>query len=177
MGQLDLTDFSAFSRAGKSTFLVSEQLTFHQGLRNRCAVHRDERSIFPGAFRVNQAGEKFFSCSALPCDQNICVVTGCHCRLAHKLPHLLIRKDQLILDPICISLCLVDLLLNLGERAYDTENIPVALIDVQTLHLEKELEIIHGPVDLTNVVPVCLYGIFSDFLHVLEEHLAKLRFI
>ena len=42
---------------------------------------------------------------------------------------------------------------------------------------QKELEIIHGPVDLTTVVPVCLYGDFSDFLHVLEEHLAKLRFI
>ena len=53
---------------------------------------------------MNQAGEKFFSCSALPCDQDICVVTGCHCRLAHKLP--LASKGLIVLILAMLPFCM-----------------------------------------------------------------------
>ena len=69
--QLDLTDLSAFSRAGECTFLVSEEFTFHQGLRDRRAVYRNEGFGTPGTRRVDQTGKHLLTGSALSRDKNI----------------------------------------------------------------------------------------------------------
>ena len=42
---------------GKRTALVAEQLGFDQSVRNRGAVHIDERAVGPGAAAVDQPGE------------------------------------------------------------------------------------------------------------------------
>ncbi len=56
---------------GKCAFFMPEKLTLHQVLRDTRTVYRHERFVSSIAKGVDHPGDKFFSGSVLPEDQNI----------------------------------------------------------------------------------------------------------
>jgi hypothetical protein len=55
---------------GERPLLVAEQLALQKGLRNRGAVHRDERLVSPMPMLKNGTGDQLFAGPGFPADEN-----------------------------------------------------------------------------------------------------------
>ena len=69
VGLLEATDPPRVG-AGKGAFLVPEEFALQQGLRNRRAVHRDERLLGAIAVLIDRPGDQFFPGAGLPADEH-----------------------------------------------------------------------------------------------------------
>jgi hypothetical protein len=78
-------------RARERAFLVAEELAFHQVLRYRSTVHREERAVASHALLVDQARRELLAAPGFPRDVNRRLAPR---DLPDHLPDLLHRRGR-----------------------------------------------------------------------------------
>jgi hypothetical protein len=82
-------------RVGERAALVTEQLIFEQGVRERAAVHRDEWTGSPAAHVMNGTRNEFLAGARFAADQNCGIAPGDRRELRNRLQERGRRPHQL----------------------------------------------------------------------------------
>ena len=128
-------------RSGEGAFLVAEQFALQQAFRESGAIHGNERSVGPGAVRVQGAGHQFLARAAFAAHEHRGVGLGQQQRLAHHFAHRGRFRHPAFRRPAAAGLRaeLLHLLAQAGgfQRA--------AQLGLQVVDVQRLLEIVVGP--------------------------------